>query len=163
MVHFVKPYGSPYWNVTSFGTFSLCVCCLINHLSSAIWDGACCRWFDVNMLNCKSYTFFMPLAYFYMSHDMTKPTKWLCAQRRLRSAWTSAQSDQSLRCALNVQLRTRAFLMWTGKTGQTGRMPRLIWVFAWRTLILFVLSYRGSYKKICLRRFDKTGLLSYIR
>ena len=22
-----------------------------------------------------------------MSHDMTKPTKWLCAQRRLRSAW----------------------------------------------------------------------------
>ena len=33
-----------------------------------------------------------------MSHDMTKPTKWLCAQRRLRSAWASAQSNQSLRC-----------------------------------------------------------------
>ena len=30
--------------------------------------------------------------------DMTKPAKWLCAQRRLRSAWASAQSDQSLRC-----------------------------------------------------------------
>ena len=28
---------------------------------------------------------------------MTKPTMWLCAQRRLRSAWASAQSDQSLR------------------------------------------------------------------
>ena len=28
---------------------------------------------------------------------MTKPTKWLCAQRRLRSAWASALSDQSLR------------------------------------------------------------------
>ena len=27
---------------------------------------------------------------------MTKPTKWLCAQRRLRSAWASTQSDQSL-------------------------------------------------------------------
>ena len=27
-----------------------------------------------------------------------KCTKWLCAQRRLRSAWVSAQSDQSLRC-----------------------------------------------------------------
>ena len=27
---------------------------------------------------------------------------------------------------------------------QTGRMPRLIWVFAGRTLILFVLSCRGS-------------------
>ena len=34
----------------------------------------------------------------YMSRDMTKPTKWLCAQRRLRSVWASAQSDQSLRC-----------------------------------------------------------------
>ena len=28
---------------------------------------------------------------------MTKPTMWLCAQRRLRSASASAQSDQSLR------------------------------------------------------------------
>ena len=34
----------------------------------------------------------------YMSRDMTKPTKWLCAQQRLRSAWAFAQSDQSLRC-----------------------------------------------------------------
>ena len=33
-----------------------------------------------------------------ISRDMTKPTKWLCAQRRLRSAWASAQSDQNLRC-----------------------------------------------------------------
>ena len=54
-----------------------------------------------------------------MSRDMTKPTKWLCAQRRLRSAWTSAQSDQSLRCALT---------------------PRLIWVLAGRT----VLSWGGA-------------------
>ena len=30
-----------------------------------------------------------------MRHDMTKPTKWLHARRRLRSAWASAQSDQS--------------------------------------------------------------------
>ena len=30
-----------------------------------------------------------------MNHDMTKATKWVCAQRRLRSAWASAQSDQS--------------------------------------------------------------------
>ena len=34
----------------------------------------------------------------HTSHNMTKPTKWLCAHRRLRSAWASAQSDQSLRC-----------------------------------------------------------------
>ena len=36
-----------------------------------------------------------------LSHDMTKPTKRVCAQRRLRSAWATAQSDQSLRCAFN--------------------------------------------------------------
>ena len=32
-----------------------------------------------------------------------------------------------------------------GHSDQTGRMPRLIWVFAGRTLILLVLSCRGSY------------------
>ena len=39
-----------------------------------------------------------------MSRDTTKPTKWVCAQRRLRSAWVSAQSDQSLRYALDPSL-----------------------------------------------------------
>ena len=34
---------------------------------------------------------------FYVSHDMTKPTKCVRAQRRLRSAWASIQSDQSIR------------------------------------------------------------------
>ena len=64
---------------------------------------------------------------------MTKPTRWLCAQWRLRSAWASAQSDQSLRCALSEKLRTQAFFKRTAKTDQTGGMPRLIWVFAGRT------------------------------
>ena len=31
----------------------------------------------------------------HMSRNATKPTKWVCTQRRLRSAWASAQSDQS--------------------------------------------------------------------
>ena len=30
-----------------------------------------------------------------MSRDMTKPTKWVCTHRRLRSAWASARFDQS--------------------------------------------------------------------
>ena len=34
----------------------------------------------------------------HMSRDMTKPTKWVRAQRRLRSAWASAQTDQRRRC-----------------------------------------------------------------
>ena len=46
----------------------------------------------------------------YMSRDMIKPTKWLCAQRRLRSAWASAQSDHMkkhwvLSYALSAQRR----------------------------------------------------------
>ena len=33
-----------------------------------------------------------------LNRNMTKPTKWVCAQPKLRSAWASAQTDQSLRC-----------------------------------------------------------------
>ena len=40
----------------------------------------------------------------------------MCAQRRLRSAWASAQSDQGLLSALNGYLRTQAFFMQTAKT-----------------------------------------------
>ena len=36
----------------------------------------------------------------HLSCHMTKSTKWLCTQQRLRSAWASAQSDQSVRCSL---------------------------------------------------------------
>ena len=35
--------------------------------------------------------------------------------------------------------------MRTAKTDQTGRMPRLMWVFAGRTLMLLILSCHGSY------------------
>ena len=38
------------------------------------------------------------------------------------------------------------------KTDQTGRMPRLTWVFAGRTTILLVLSCRGSYDSVCLTK-----------
>ena len=74
-----------------------------------------------------------------MSRDMTKPTKWLCAQRRLRSAWASTKSYQSLRCALNGKLRTQAFFMRTANSDQTWWMPRLIWVFA-KQSVGFVMS-----------------------
>ena len=52
----------------------------------------------------------------------------MCAQRRLRSAWASAQSDQSLRCALSGYLKTEAFFMRTAKT-----LIRLGGFFAGRT------------------------------
>ena len=56
------------------------------------------------------------------------PTKWVCAQRKLRSAWASAQADLSLHCQISL--------------GILG-MPSLI-VFAGCTLILLVLSRHGS-------------------
>ena len=65
---------------------------------------------------CVTHIIFLLLVSNNVSHDMTKPTKWLCAQRRLRSAWASTQSDQSFRFALNGQLRNQAFFMRTVKT-----------------------------------------------
>ena len=67
-----------------------------------------------------------------LSQSITKPTTCLWAQRRLRSAWASDQSNQSLfymymleegLCPypLNAQRRL---------DNQNGQMPRLIWVFA---------------------------------
>ena len=50
----------------------------------------------------------------------------------------SAQSDQSLRCALNGQLKVQGFFMRTVKTLIRRRMPRLIWVFAGGTVIWLV-------------------------
>ena len=44
-----------------------------------------------------------------MSRLVTNPTKWLCTQRRLGSAWGSAQSDQSSLCAQCGQRR-----LWLG-------------------------------------------------
>ena len=79
----------------------------------------------------------------YMSRDMTKPTKWMCAQWRLRSAWASAQSDHSL-CAQWIAKDPDFLRADSEDSDQTGRMPRLIWVFAGRTLILLVFSCRGS-------------------
>ena len=76
-----------------------------------------------------------------MSHDMTKPTKWLCAERRLRSAWASAQSDQSSLSAWRKLGFLATHSAHSEDTDQTGR----IWsVFAGRTLILLVFSCRGS-------------------
>ena len=61
-------------------------------------------------------SFKAPVRCYHLSRSMTKPTKDLCAQHRLRSASASAQSDQSLRYALNRKLRTQGFFMRTVKT-----------------------------------------------
>ena len=47
---------------------------------------------------------------------MTKPTKWPVRQRRLRSAWASVQSDQSLRCPPEESLSPKLPIKRTAKT-----------------------------------------------
>ena len=79
----------------------------------------------------------------------------MCAQRRLRSAWASAQSDQSSLCALWVAKDPRVLHADSEDSDPTGRMPRLIWVFAWRRLILLVLSCRGLYRKSEKQKFGQ--------
>ena len=69
----------------------------------------------------------------------------MCAQRRLRSTWASRPvwSESSL-CAQWVAKDPRFLHADSEDFDQTGRMPKLIWIFAGRTLILLVLSCRGS-------------------
>ena len=60
-----------------------------------------------------------------MSCLMTKPTKWLCAQRRLRSAWASTQTDQSL----TVRMKKAWVLSYPLSALQ--RLIRLGWCPCW--------------------------------
>ena len=57
----------------------------------------------------------------------------MCAQRRLRSAWASAQSDQSLLSAWRNIDSLATHWVHSEDSDQTGRMPRLIWVFVGST------------------------------
>ena len=65
-------------------------------------------------------------------------------------------SDQSLRCPHEETFVSSA-THWAHceDSDQTGRMPRLIWVFAGRTVVLLVLSWGGSNILFIFRIFDK--------
>ena len=77
----------------------------------------------------------------HLSSDMTKPTKWVCAQRTLRSAWASAQSDQSSLSTWRNLGSLATHWAHSEDSEQTRRIPRLIWVFAGRShYVCFVMS-----------------------
>ena len=103
--------------------------------------------FRLNDLTFSGYTY-IPVFCFHMSRFKTKPTKWLCAQPRLRSARSSAQSDQSSLCAWRKLGPLATHWAHSEDSDQTGRMrrrmPRLIWVFAGCTATLLVLSCRDA-------------------
>ena len=60
-----------------------------------------------------------------MSRDVSKPTKWRCAQRRLRSAWASAYLIRVVLCANWVAKDPRFLHADSEDSDQTGRIPRL--------------------------------------
>ena len=85
----------------------------------------------------------------------------MCDQRRLISAWTYAQPDQSSLCAQWVAKGPRFLHADSEDSDQTGRMLRLIWVFAGRTghFVGFVIR-RLIFWQLALAylRFPYTGM-----
>ena len=70
-----------------------------------------------------------------------KPTNWVSAQRRLRSAWASAQSDKNLRCPREESLGPELHTKRTAKTDdQTGRMPQFVGCVVSRLILVYILS-----------------------
>ena len=104
-----------------------------------------CNWLHIGLLLWSLQRALRCVLEQYLSHDMTKPTNWVCTQRRIRSVWASAQSDQSSLCAQWIAKDPRFLHVDSKDSEQTWRMPRLIWVFAGSTLTLLVLSCCGSF------------------
>ena len=69
----------------------------------------------------------------------------MCAQRRLRSARASPQSDQFSLSAQRKLVSLATHWAHSEDSDQTG----LIWVFAGRTVILLVWSWGGSFLPQC--------------
>ena len=88
--------------------------------------------FSVGALKLSSYLFLWIVKLIWSSAWQNQQND-LCAQRRLRSAWASAQSDQSSLSAWRNIGPLTIYWVLSEDTDQTGRMPRLIWVFAGRT------------------------------
>ena len=104
-----------------------------------------------------------------MSRLSTKPTKWHVhpAKTQISLGFRPVLSESSVSTWRKLEsLATH----WAHKkdSDQTGRMPRLIWVFAGRIVILLVLSRGGSNANSCqilrilclwLSRLDHVGCL----
>ena len=98
------------------------------------------RWVHIFITTCNilfSYVWASPgeNGTYHMSRLMTKPTMWLCTQRRLKISLgiLPVWSESSL-CTQWVAKDLTFLHAHSGEdSDQTGPMPRLIWVFAGRT------------------------------
>ena len=81
-----------------------------------------------------------------LSRLMTKPTTWHMRPAKtqislgIRPVWS-----ESLLSAWKKLESLATHWVHNEDSDQTGRMPRLFWVFAGRTVILLVLSWGGSF------------------
>ena len=98
----------------------------------------------VKTVICLVYVARSPAMYIKLSRRMTKPTKWRPAKTHISLSICPVWSESSL-CAHWVAKDPSFLHADSEDSDQTGRMPRLIWVFAGRTVILLVLSWGGSY------------------
>ena len=77
--------------------------------------------------------------------SLTPFNKWATSWQNQQNDCASAQSDQSSLRAHWIAKDPSFLHADSDDSDQTGRTPRLIWVFAGRTVILLVLSWGGSY------------------
>ena len=97
---------------------------------------------------------------------MTKSYKMACAPSEDRSAWASAQSGQSSLCVLLVATESSFLHANSEDSDQTGRMPRLIWVFAGRKchFVGFAIRWRIScFIFVSLLRCNLQRFISQVR
>ena len=94
---------------------------------------------------------------------MTNQQNDICTQRRLRSAWISAKSDQSSLCAHCVAKGPSYLHANSEDSDQTGQMPRLIWVFAGCTCHFVGFVMRYYFVWFLTRHVLFTGLYSFWR
>ena len=95
---------------------------------------------------------------------MIKPTKWLRPAKNQISLCIRPVWSQSSMCDQRVAKDLSFLHADSNVSDQTGRMSRLIWVFAGHTLILLVLSCRGSCQTLnfmILEFFMTTELRSF--
>ena len=91
LTHVISPMGRI--EKENYHVDSVCICCIGRHVTLSLGWRHCDVTMTSNLKNVLCRRHFVRWS--QMSRLMTKPTMWLCAQRRLRSAWASAQSGQS--------------------------------------------------------------------
>ena len=114
-------------------------------LSVSLFDCWC------NCLNVGTQVMLFPIINYISAAAWLIQQNGMCAQRRLRSAWASVQSDQSLRCPHE---ETFGFQLPIERTAKI-LVPSLIWVFAERTChFVFLIMRRLIFCPLRVLDFD---------